>query len=62
MSRRRATRTHSCRSDRVTLFSGEGPDTDTELYWGRGSAVWNNGGDTVFVTDDDGATVIEESY
>jgi endonuclease YncB( thermonuclease family) len=50
-------------NDQVTLFSGTGTDTDTELYWGRtGTAVWNNGGDTVFVTDDEGTTVIEESY
>ncbi len=47
----------------VTLFSGTGTDADTELYWGRtGSAVWNNGGDTVFVFDGEGTTVIEESY
>jgi len=48
---------------RVTLFSGTGAATDTELFWGQtGNAVWNNGGDTVFVIDDEGATVIEESY
>ncbi|WP_267491236.1 lamin tail domain-containing protein [Halapricum desulfuricans] len=47
----------------VTLFSGEGTDTETELYWGKtGSGVWNNGGDTVFVFDADGTTVIEQSY
>ncbi|PSP16457.1 nuclease [Halobacteriales archaeon QH_10_67_13] len=49
--------------EQVTLFSGAGTDTDTELYWGRnGSAVWNNSGDTVFVIDGEGTTVIEESY
>jgi endonuclease YncB( thermonuclease family) len=49
--------------DQVTLFSGTGTDTDTTLYWGRtGSAIWNNGGDTVNVTDASGTTVIEESY
>jgi len=49
--------------EQVTLFSGTGTDTDTELYWGKtGSAVWNNGGDTVFVFDDEGATMIEEPY
>jgi endonuclease YncB( thermonuclease family) len=49
--------------DQVTLFSGTGTDTDTELYWGRtGNAVWNNSGDTVSVTDDKGTTVVEESY
>ena len=49
--------------DQVTLFSGTGDDTDTELYWGRtGTAIWNNGGDTVNVVNDSGTTVIQESY
>ena len=49
--------------EEVTLYSGEGTDTDTELYWGRtGSAIWNNGGDTVFVDDPDGNTVVEYIY
>jgi len=49
--------------EQVTLYSGTGTDSDTELYWGQtGSAVWNNSGDTVFVFDDEGETVIEESY
>jgi endonuclease YncB( thermonuclease family) len=47
----------------VTLRTGTGTDTSTDLYWGRtGSAVWNNGGDTVFVYDDTGTLVIEEPY
>ena len=47
----------------VTLHSGSGTDTATDLYWGRsGSAVWNNGGDTVYVYDDAGSLVVEESY
>lgn len=29
----------------VTLHTGDGGDTDTELYWG-GKYVWNNDGDT----------------
>ena len=49
--------------DQVTLYSGTGTDTESELYWGQsGNAVWNNGGDTVFVDDPDGTTVIEYSY
>ena len=27
-----------------------------------GSAVWNNGGDTVYVYDDSGSLVLEEPY
>jgi endonuclease YncB( thermonuclease family) len=48
--------------DTVTLYTGSGEDTDSELYWGSGSAIWNNGGDTIYVYDDDGETIIERSY
>nr|WP_233341065.1 lamin tail domain-containing protein [Haloprofundus sp. MHR1] len=47
---------------RVTLYTGDGSDTDSELYWGSGSAVWNNGGDTIRVSDDAGTVVLEERY
>lgn len=46
----------------VTLYTGSGDDTATELYWGSGSPIWNNGGDTVIVVNADGDHVIEESY
>jgi len=46
----------------VTLYTGSGTDTATELYWGRTGAVWNNGGDTLTLVDDSGATVLERSY
>ena len=46
----------------VTLHSGRGDDTASDVYWGRDSAVWNNGGDTVTVRDSDGAVVVERSY
>ncbi|GAB7008709.1 lamin tail domain-containing protein [Halorubrum trueperi] len=46
----------------VTLRSGSGTDTDTELYWGSGSPIWNNDGDTVIVSNGDGAHVLEVSY
>jgi len=48
--------------EQITLYTGSGSDSDAELYWGSGSAIWNNGGDTVFVTNDDGETVIEYEY
>ncbi|MFY4815570.1 DUF4350 domain-containing protein [Haloarcula sp. AONF1] len=46
----------------ITLYTGSGTDSDSEVYWGRGGGVWNNGGDTVFVDDPDGNTVVEHSY
>ncbi len=48
--------------DSVTLHTGSGSDTGTDLYWGQGSPVWNNNGDTVIVTDADGERVLTEAY
>ena len=49
-------------SDTVTLHTGSGTDTETDVYWGRSGAVWNNGGDTVTVRDAAGAVVATRSY
>jgi len=46
----------------VTLHTGSGSDTASDVYWGRDGAVWNNGGDTVTVRDDSGSVVAERSY
>ncbi|RLM48096.1 MBL fold metallo-hydrolase [Haloarcula sp. Atlit-47R] len=46
----------------VTLHTGSGTDTATDLYWGSERPIWNNGGDTVTVTDVDNETVLERSY
>ena len=46
----------------VTLYTGSGADTDTERYWGRNGAVWNNAGDTVIIRDASGETVLRQSY
>lgn len=46
----------------VTLHTGSGTDTGSDLYWGRQSAVWNNDGDTVVVTTDTGEEVLRVSY
>ncbi|PSQ11962.1 endonuclease [Halobacteriales archaeon QS_5_70_15] len=48
--------------ERVTLYTGSGSDNATSVYWGRSSAVWNNGGDTVTVRDAGGDVVAERSY
>jgi competence protein ComEC len=47
---------------RITIHTGSGTDTETDLYWGQSRPVWNNGGDTVILRDDTGTTVIEETY
>ncbi|CCQ34988.1 transforming DNA uptake protein (plasmid) [Halorhabdus tiamatea SARL4B] len=46
----------------VTLHTGSGTDSATDLYWGSGSPIWNNAGDTVFVHDDEGTPVLTEEY
>ena len=51
----------------ITLRTGSGTDNtknngDIELYWGNGTPVWNNSGDTVFVYDDTGTKVLEYPY
>ncbi|WP_423743739.1 DUF4350 domain-containing protein (plasmid) [Haladaptatus sp. SPP-AMP-3] len=47
----------------VTLHTGTGSDTSSDLYWGNtGTAIWNNGGDTVSVYDDSDALYTSESY
>ncbi|WP_241692765.1 lamin tail domain-containing protein [Haloarcula salina] len=47
---------------KVTLYTGSGTDTEAELYWGSDAAIWNNGGDTIYVMDEDGETVVEKTY
>jgi micrococcal nuclease len=46
----------------ITLHTGSGTDTQADLYWDRGGAVWNNGGDTVTVTTDTGSTAAQRAY
>lgn len=42
----------------VTIVTGGGVNSQTTLYWGRGSAVWNNGGDTLYLNSSNGASVL----
>ncbi|ELZ71108.1 endonuclease [Haloferax prahovense DSM 18310] len=46
----------------LTLHTGSGTDTDEDVYWGRGGAVWNNGGDTVTIRDAAGTEVLAYTY
>ena len=49
--------------DSFVLFTGCGADTATERYWCNvSSAVWNNSGDTVFLTDGSGNLVTSQTY
>jgi competence protein ComEC len=33
-----------------------------DWYWGSGSPIWNNGGDTIIVRTPDGTIVVENGY
>jgi len=47
----------------VTLFSGCGEDEAMARYWcASRSAIWNNGGDTVFLRDGNGNIVVSLAY
>ncbi|MCO8267881.1 lamin tail domain-containing protein [Haloferax sp. AB510] len=46
----------------LTLHTGSGTDTDEDVYWGRGGAVWNNGGDTVTIRNAAGVEVLAYTY
>jgi hypothetical protein len=46
----------------VRVWTKAGTDTTTDLYWGRGSAVWNNTGDCAYLRDGDGGLVSEYCY
>jgi hypothetical protein len=49
----------------VTIPSGPGRDSATELYWDKGGscpAVWNNDGDTLYLRDREERLVLRESY
>jgi len=46
----------------LTLHTGDGTDSESDLYWRANSAIWNNDGDTVIVRDTNGSVVSEHSY
>lgn len=46
----------------VTVRSGSGVDSGSDLYWGSNSAVWNNDGDTVTLKNQSGQVVDQRVY
>lgn len=47
---------------KVTAHTGSGTDNLTDLYWGRGSSVWNNDKDTLYLNNSKGVSVLVYSY
>jgi micrococcal nuclease len=48
--------------DRITIRTGCGADTATDLHWCSDTPVWNNDGDEVILADADGLFVVAEAY
>lgn len=46
----------------VIIVTGSGSDNSTTLYWGSGSPVWNNGGDTLYLNTSNSTSVLIYSY
>jgi len=47
---------------KVALRTGLGKNSDTELFWGSRSVVWNDVVDTIFIRDADGKLVLSHVY
>lgn len=47
---------------KVTLRSGAGMNTASELYWGSRRAIWNDDGDSIFIKDTKGRLVLSHVY
>lgn len=41
----------------VTIFTGKGTSSATELYWQLDDPIWNNDGDTAYLYDDSGKLI-----
>jgi hypothetical protein len=46
----------------VQVWTKGGTDTVTDLYWGSGSAIWNNTGDCAYLRDSGGTAVDTYCY
>lgn len=46
----------------LTLYTGSGMDTITQLFWGNDKPIWNNDGDSLYLRDAEGLLVTYYSY
>lgn len=46
----------------VTLRTGFGKNTESDLFWGSRRPVWNNDGDTIFIRDAAGRLILSHIY
>ncbi len=48
--------------EQVTIWTGEGENTDTDLYWDYGVNMWRADGDVIILINPDGDHVLEYAY
>ena len=48
--------------DIVRIWTKSGTDTAIDLYWGSGASIWNNAGDTAYLSDAQGDLVDTYGY
>lgn len=48
--------------DTVTIWTGDGENTDSDLYWGYGVNMWSADGDVIILKNADGDRVLEHPY
>jgi len=46
----------------VTVYTGSGTSTETELYWESDSPIWNNDGDTAYLYNEKGELIDRKSW
>jgi micrococcal nuclease len=46
----------------VTLFSGSGKNTNSEIFWNSKYSIWNNEGDSLYLRDKEGNLILFKSY
>ncbi len=46
----------------VTIYTGSGSNTQTSLYWGSSTPIWNNDTDTAYLYDADGNLIDSKNY
>jgi micrococcal nuclease len=49
-------------SREVTLYSGSGKNTNSEIFWNSKYAIWNNDGDALYLRDREGNLILFKSY
>ena len=46
----------------VEVWTKPGSNTETALYWGKTTSIWNNQGDTAYLRDQNGTLIAEKGY